>query len=84
MKKLLTATCLSALMASAAHAETLTLVEVITSPARTETLESIVARFEEANPGTDVEIISLPSPRNFRPRAPLYSPTTLYEREPHG
>jgi len=73
MKKLLTATCLSALMASAAHAETLTLVEVITSPARTETLESIVARFEEANPGTDVEIISLPWGEAFQKFATMVS-----------
>ncbi|WP_180902642.1 ABC transporter substrate-binding protein [Martelella soudanensis] len=73
MKKLLTATYLSALMASAAHAETLTLVEVITSPARTETLESIVASFEEANPGTDVEIISLPWGEAFQKFATMVS-----------
>ena len=39
---------------------TLKLVEVITSPERTETLKAIVSTFEAANPGTQVEIISLP------------------------
>lgn len=73
MKKLLAATCLSALMAGAAHAETLKLVEVITSPARTETLEQIVATFEEANPGTDVEIISLPWGEAFQKLATMIS-----------
>src|SRR5690606_978505 len=60
MKKLLTAALFASLMTGTAAAESLKLVEVITSPARTETLKSIVARFEEANPGTTVEIISLP------------------------
>ncbi len=39
---------------------TLKLVEVITSPERTETLHAIVRSFEDANPDTHVEIISLP------------------------
>lgn len=46
--------------AAAAATTTLKLVEVITSPERTETLRAIVRTFEEANPGTQVEIISLP------------------------
>src|SRR6185436_8186099 len=52
---------MSALFSGAAFADTtLKLVEVITSPERTETLKSIVANFESANPGAKVEIISLP------------------------
>jgi multiple sugar transport system substrate-binding protein len=39
---------------------TIKLVEVLTSPERTETLKSLVATFEQQNPGTHVEIISLP------------------------
>jgi len=39
---------------------TLKLVEVITSPERTETLRGIVKSFEDANPDVHVEIISLP------------------------
>src|SRR5579871_6872594 len=50
--------CLAATPALAAT--TLRLVEVITSPERTETLKAIVSKFEAANPGTQVEIISLP------------------------
>ena len=61
MKTLLIAALASALMAGSALADTtLKLVEVITSPERTETLKSIVAKFEAANPGTHVEIVSLP------------------------
>jgi multiple sugar transport system substrate-binding protein len=41
-------------------ATTLKLVEVLTSPERTETLKGLVANFEKENPGTHVEIISLP------------------------
>ena len=40
-------------------ATTLKLVEVITSPERTETLKSIVKTFEDANPDVRVEITSL-------------------------
>ena len=60
MKKLLISAGLMALIAGSAGAETLKLVEVITSPERTETLKSMVATFEAANPGTTVEIVSLP------------------------
>jgi multiple sugar transport system substrate-binding protein len=45
---------------SAEAAATLKLVEVITSPERTETLKAIVKIFEDANPDVRVEITSLP------------------------
>ena len=45
---------------SAQAATTLKLVEVITSPERTETLKAIVKTFEDANPGVRVEVTSLP------------------------
>jgi multiple sugar transport system substrate-binding protein len=49
------------LMASTAYADTtLKLVEVITSPERTEVLQGIVDHYEAANPGVTVEIVSLP------------------------
>lgn len=38
----------------------LKLVEVITSPERTKTLEGLVEEYEAANPGVEVEIVSLP------------------------
>lgn len=50
-----------------AHADTtLKLVEVLTSPERTETLKTIVHQFESQNPGTHVEIISLPWSEAFQ------------------
>ncbi|MEK1866299.1 MAG: extracellular solute-binding protein, partial [Ensifer adhaerens] len=74
MKKLITATLLASLMAGSALADTkLKLVEVITSPERTETLKSIVAKFEAANPGTTVEIISLPWGEAFQKFATMVS-----------
>ncbi len=39
---------------------TLKLVEVITSPERTETLKEMIATFEAANPGVTVEVSSIP------------------------
>ena len=49
------------LMATSAMAQTeLKLVEVITSPERTEVLQGLVAEFEAANEGVTVEIVSLP------------------------
>ena len=62
MNRILAIASLSTLlMAGTALADTtLKLVEVITSPERTETLKGIVKTFEDANPGTKVEIISLP------------------------
>jgi multiple sugar transport system substrate-binding protein len=74
MKTLLTAALMSALMAGTALADTtLKLVEVITSPERTETLKSIVSTFEAQNPGTKVEIISLPWGEAFQKFATMVS-----------
>lgn len=61
MKKLLaSAGALALLAGSMASAETLKLVEVITSPERTETLKGMVDVFKAANPGTEVQIVSVP------------------------
>lgn len=62
MNKLFTGlTAAAALIGSAAYAETtLKLVEVITSPERTEVLQGIVDDFEANNPDVTVEIVSLP------------------------
>ena len=62
MKRLLLSAALAAgLLATPALADTkLQLVEVITSPERTEVLKQMVSDFEKANPGTTVEIVSLP------------------------
>lgn len=61
MKKLTAgAGLLAVLLGSAVSAETLKLVEVITSPERTEVLKSMVDGYKAANPGVDVEIISVP------------------------
>ncbi len=74
MRKLIAATVLASLMAGTALADTkLKLVEVITSPERTETLKSIVAKFEAANPGTTVEVISLPWGEAFQKFATMVS-----------
>lgn len=75
MRKLIGASILALLAASGgAFAETtLKLVEVITSPARTETLKQIVAKFEEAHPDTKVEIISLPWGEAFQKFATMVS-----------
>ncbi len=61
MRGLIGAISVLAIMAgSTASAETLKLVEVITSPERTKVLQAQVDAFEAANPGTEVEIVSLP------------------------
>ncbi|TMV67658.1 sugar ABC transporter substrate-binding protein, partial [Thioclava sp. BHET1] len=61
MKTLILASVLASAITGPAFADTtLKLVEVITSPQRTETLKSIVGTFEKQNPGTHVDIISLP------------------------
>ena len=61
MKKLLAgAGLLAVLLGSAVSAETLKLVEVITSPERTEVLKGMVDGYKAANPGVEVEIISVP------------------------
>ncbi len=74
LKKLLcaTAACL-ALTVPALADTTLKLVEVITSPERTETLKGIVADFEKANPGSHVEITSLPWGQAFEKFATMVS-----------
>lgn len=60
------------LMASTAHAETtLKLVEVITSPERTEVLQGIVDAYEAANEGVTVEIVSLPWGQAFEKLATM-------------
>ncbi|MFB7144455.1 ABC transporter substrate-binding protein [Agrobacterium deltaense] len=74
MKKLVIAAIFTALMTGTALADTtLKLVEVITSPERTETLKGIVSKFEAANPGTKVEIISLPWSEAFQKFATMVS-----------
>jgi multiple sugar transport system substrate-binding protein len=62
MKSTLTGlTAAAVLFSTAAFAQTeLKLVEVITSPERTETLQAMVDEFEAANEGVTVEIVSLP------------------------
>ena len=52
---------------------TLSLVEVITSPERTETLKQLVGEFEAANPGVTVEITSLPWNEAFEKFATMVS-----------
>ena len=60
MKILLSAAAGLAIMASGALADTtLKMVEVITSPPRTELLKKQIAEFEAANPGVKVELVSL-------------------------
>lgn len=63
---LFTATAMGmALAAGAASAQTLQMVEVITSPQRTEFLQGQIDAFEEANPGVTVELVSLPWDQAF-------------------
>ena len=76
MRRSLLATAFAPIMAAsiagAAQAETeLTLVEVITSPQRTELLQSMVDGFEAANPDVSVEIISLPWGQAFEKLATM-------------
>lgn len=73
MKNLLTTACIvAALSSSSAWAETkLRLVEVITSPARTEVLQTMVDEFEANNEGVEVEIISLPWGQAFEKLATM-------------
>lgn len=62
------------LLSSAAWGETtLKLVEVITSPERTETLQQMVNDFEAANPDVKVEITSLPWGQAFEKLATMVS-----------
>ncbi|MDC0611731.1 sugar ABC transporter substrate-binding protein [Vibrio sp.] len=60
-KSLLLTAILSITSTHYASAETnLTLVEVITSPARTELLQSILTDYKKDHPDTNIEVISLP------------------------
>ena len=62
------------LLSSSAWAQTtLSLVEVITSPERTETLQQLVDEYEAANPGVTVEITSLPWNEAFEKFATMVS-----------
>lgn len=73
MKRLILVAAMS-LLASTAFADTkLKIVEVLTSPERTVTLKSIVSKFEAANPGTTVEITSLPWSEAFQKFATMVS-----------
>ncbi|SEK44122.1 ABC transporter substrate-binding protein [Pacificibacter marinus] len=73
MKKLLTGVSAAVMMmASASYAETtLKLVEVITSPERTEVLQGMVTQFEADNPDVTVEIVSLPWGQAFEKLATM-------------
>ena len=74
MRRLLATTALLGAMAAGGQAgaqTTLQLVEVITSPARTEHLESQIAKFEEANPEIQVEVTSLPWGQAFEKLATM-------------
>lgn len=74
LKRWILSVAASAMLATPALADTtLKLVEVITSPERTETLKEIVKTFEAANPGTKVEITSLPWGQAFEKFATMVS-----------
>ncbi len=47
------------------------------APERTETLKSLTAKFEAANPGAKVEIISLPWNEAFQKLSPPWSPPAM-------
>lgn len=70
---LITLGSILALMMPAQADTTLKLVEVLTSPERTETLKTIVKQFESANPGVKVEIVSLPWGQAFEKFATMVS-----------
>jgi multiple sugar transport system substrate-binding protein len=74
LKKLLVAASTLTFFSIHANADTtLKLVEVISSPERTETLKGLVAAFEKDNPGTHVEITSLPWGSSFEKMATMIS-----------
>ena len=74
IRKLLLTVATSPHFTMHAQADTrLKLVEVITSPERTETLKAIVKGFEGANPGAHVEIILLPWGQAFEKFATMVS-----------
>ena len=60
------AACLTVVTSAARADTTLKLVEVITSPERTDTLKGIVSDFEKGHPGIHVEITSLAWGSAFR------------------
>ena len=61
-----------ALVAGEVRADTtLKLIEVITSPPRTEFLKGQLAKFEQANPGVKVEVTSLPWGQAFEKLATM-------------
>jgi multiple sugar transport system substrate-binding protein len=60
-----------AAQAPASAQTTLQLVEVITSPQRTEVVQALVDQFEEANPGVTVELTSLPWGQAFEKLATM-------------
>ena len=67
----LASAALVALAGPAAAETTLQLVEVITSPQRTEVLQGMVEKFEAANPEVTVEITSLPWGQAFEKLATM-------------
>ena len=73
MKKFLSFVVLACSLIStqAFAAKTLKLVEVITSPERTEILKAAVAKYEAANPGVKVDITSLPWGQAFEKLATM-------------
>ena len=74
IRSILLAGAAALLMSGSAMADaTLSLVEVITSPERTETLKQLVGEFEAANPGVTVEITSLPWNEAFEKFATMVS-----------
>src|SRR5271167_4179784 len=72
LKQVLLAACVVSAAQARADA-TLKLVEVLTSPERTETLQSLVKTFEKQNPGTHVEITSLAWSSSFEKLATMVS-----------
>ncbi|HET8729085.1 MAG TPA: sugar ABC transporter substrate-binding protein [Alphaproteobacteria bacterium] len=66
MRKLFLATAMGAVvLAGPAAAQSLQVVEVITSPQRTELLQGQIDAFEAANPDVSVELVSLPWDQAF-------------------
>jgi multiple sugar transport system substrate-binding protein len=72
IRSMLASACLLAGM-NVQAATTLKLVEVLTSPERTETLKALVQKFESQNPGVHVEITSLPWGSSFEKFATMVS-----------
>lgn len=67
MKKLLLAAAGTAalLAAATANAQTIRVVEVLTTPERTQLLEGLITAFESENEGVNVELISIPWDTSF-------------------